>query len=382
MAGVRTEPVSSGKYRGWFIDQNGKQRYFTGTRNKKATLAKAKELEAQHRLARLKNESSMFHAEDSHTYSFAEIKDEYLAWGQTQGGRRHGPWGTTHARNRRMHLNWWQQALNLETLSNLEGMLPAVEKIRRNLQREGTSNKTLNNYTEALRAFCHWCIKRDYLSKDPLHHLERFDESAISLRRAMTEEEIHQLRKHAPYFRWLLYATALETGLRANELRSLTVRDLDVENNGLRLHKAWTKDRKDRFQPLSMELVEQLKEWVDTGEAKALYKKYYSRKTAKATISSTPLLYVPSHTARSLDLDLATAGIAKETEEGKIDFHALRTAFITLAIEAPGVNIKEVQTLARHSTPQITLNHYARTRPERLTKVVSNIGSRIRGDDT
>jgi len=42
----------------------------------------------------------------------------------------------------------------------------------------------------------------------------------------------------------------LYTGLRLNEIRSLTVTDLDVENPGLRLDGAWTKNRKFGFQPL------------------------------------------------------------------------------------------------------------------------------------
>lgn len=378
MAGVRKNKLPSGKYRGWYM-ANGKQRFFTGTKSKTTTKKMADTLEDQHRLAALGIDSLVLQAERRRNTSFADTKDEYLAWGQTQGGRNNGPWGATHARNRRSHLDWWQGILKLDTLADLEGSLSAVEGTLRALKKEGLSNKTLNNYAEALRAFCTWCLKRDLFDKDPLRHLQRLDESIGSLRRALQVEEINRLRAHAPYYRWIVYWTALETGLRANELRSLTVGDLDTKDCFLRLHKAWTKNRRDGFQPISSELAQQLLAWADSGEARALYLKHFSRKQTKTAIPSNRLLYVPTHTARSLDLDLAAAGIPKKTDEGKLDFHALRTAFITLAIEDKEANIKEVQTLARHSTPQITLNHYARVRPDHLTAVVGSIGARIRG---
>ena len=40
------------------------------------------------------------------------------------------------------------------------------------------------------------------------------------------------------------------------------------------------------------------------------------------------LLYVPTHPARTLDADLVRAGIPKEAVGGKLDFHAVRLAYI------------------------------------------------------
>ena len=68
---------------------------------------------------------------------------------------------------------------------------------------------------------------------------------------------------------------------------------------------------------------------------------------------------MPSHTARALDKDLKAAGIAKQSPGGKIDFHACRVAYINLVIES-GVTVKEAQELARHATPELTMNIYGR----------------------
>jgi len=76
-----------------------------------------------------------------------------------------------------------------------------------------------------------------------------------------------------------------------------------------------------------------------------------------------------------LDEDLA-AGISKKTKDGKLDFAALRNSYVTLAAEA-GANVKELQTLARHSTPALTMNVYAKTRNERLSELAEKIGENV-----
>ena len=90
--------------------------------------------------------------------------------------------------------------------------------------------------------------------------------------------------------------------------------------------------------------------------------------------------YAPRDCARSLDRDLKKAGILKHIPGvGKLDFHALRTAFATMVIEA-GATVKEAQTLLRHSTPQITLNTYPRTRDERLVRIAQRVGEIVLAD--
>ena len=91
-----------------------------------------------------------------------------------------------------------------------------------------------------------------------------------------------------------------------------------------------------------------------------------------------PLLYVPTHPARTLDADLTRAGIPKEAVGGKLDFHAVRLAYINLVLET-GATVKEAQTLARHATPQMTLGVYGRTREERLHEVVEQVAIVVQG---
>ena len=84
----------------------------------------------------------------------------------------------------------------------------------------------------------------------------------------------------------------------------------------------------------------------------------------------------PAHTARAIDADLKAAGIEKWTHEGKIDFHAIRVAYINFVFES-NASAKETQTLARHSTLDLTMNVYGRTRDERLAAVVESIAEKL-----
>ncbi|MFT5089709.1 MAG: site-specific recombinase XerC [Planctomycetota bacterium] len=108
-----------------------------------------------------------------------------------------------------------------------------------------TGGKTVSNYAEGLSAFCDWCVQRDDLEQGPLKGLAPFDTTPQTVRRAMAVDEINRLLVVGPTHRRFLYETAFLSGLRANELRNLTVDDLDVERCGLRLGAEWTKNKKD-----------------------------------------------------------------------------------------------------------------------------------------
>jgi hypothetical protein len=106
---------------------------------------------------------------------FADAKADYLAWGETQGGRGGRPWGGDHARKRRERLAWWGEQLRLDMVTDLHDSLPRVEAALRELHALGRAGKTIANYAEALAAFCDWALERSYLSADPLKKFKGFD---------------------------------------------------------------------------------------------------------------------------------------------------------------------------------------------------------------
>ena len=80
--------------------------------------------------------------------------------------------------------------------------------------------------------------------------------------------------------------------------------------------------------------------------------------------------------AGMLRKDLAAAGVpyCVQYPDGPryADFHALRHSFLT-ALAGSGVGVKELQELARHSTPNLTLGVYTHTRPEQLGAAVARL---------
>lgn len=318
----------------------------------------AQRFEDEHLQVRLGYRPASTKADKEKNRPLSELATEYLSWGRANGGRSGMPWGVVHARMRKSHLKWWELRLGLKTIGDLNGILPRVEAALRDLQAEGKSGKTLQNYAEALCALCNWAEHRGYLDDDPLKRLSAYNTRPRSSRRAMSPEEVQRLLHVASPGRRLLYEVALCTGLRAGELQSLKVSDLNPDFHGLNLHAEWTKNRKPGIQPIPHWLMDRL------------------RQKSKGKAPDAPLLYVPSHPARELDDDLMAAGISKLTPEGKVDFHSFRVVFITRVIEA-GATVKEAQTLARHSTADLTLNVYAKTSPQRLTDLAEKISENM-----
>src|SRR5262245_15551233 len=104
MAGVRTKPQSSGRYQAWYVATNGRSRFFVGTRSRSETFRMAQRLEDEHRQIRLGYRPAPQPSDRYQTRPVAEIVQEYLAWGQVQGGRRGYPWSPFHLRSRQRHL--------------------------------------------------------------------------------------------------------------------------------------------------------------------------------------------------------------------------------------------------------------------------------------
>ena len=325
-------PVPHDRFRFEYTDYQGRRRTASGSSSRAETAALANRVQAGQDEIRRGFRPAPRSSDKARTISITDVIGEYLAWGNSQGGRGGRPWSRGHSNMRKAHLAWWSERLNLDTLADLEGALSRVEAALRELSGAGRSGKTIENYRDAICAFCDWSVKRGYLDADPLKNLTAWDKTPQTRRRALTVPEIQRLLNTCrPHFR-PLYELAVLSGLRAGELRSLKVHNLNLKMNGLDLDPAWTKNRKAGFQPLPLDLVKRLAE------------------AAQGKAQTDPLLRVPAKTARRFNEDLQRAGIAKKGPGGVLDFHALRTTYVNMVLES-GAGVKEAMDLARHSTP-------------------------------
>jgi len=148
--------------------------------------------------------------------------------------------------------------------------------------------------------------------------------------------------------RALVWRIAAEVGLRVGEIQGLRVQDLDLDPSGatLTVRAAISKNRREARQPLRPEVARDLEPHT------------------AGKLPSAPLLPLPSDfkdkATRWLKVDLARADIPyRDASKRVADVHSLRSSFVTRLVRS-GANPKLVQTLARHSTPTLTLGVYAR----------------------
>jgi len=362
MPGILKQKTKDGRWRAWYkshrtgADGHRKTLKFTGNRSRRDTLA----LAHQHQLQEDRIVAGLAAGPETPQVwrGFVDTVQDYLAYGESQGGRGGRPWGRNHARNQRSRLAWWHEQIGFDTLEDLMNALRPVEIALVKLRDRGRASKTLRDYQETLQALCRWCVHRGYLPTDPLVRLRKFDMTPQVNRRPLAPQEIVRVLAVAPPERVLLYEVALFSGLRAGELAHLRGRHLDRDRCGLRLEPEWTKNRRPGFQPLPRFLLEKL--------------------AAVGATETTPLLQVPTHPVRTFDEDLRVAGIDKDSPDGVLVFHSWRATYGTL-LDFLGASAKETQELMRHATPMLTMQRYVQAQMGRRQKLVEEMAEVIRG---
>jgi integrase len=372
-------PVMHPKWRVTIRDHRGRRRMVTLGVNKAHSQRHADQLEQREREIRIGVRPPPEPENRRDNRPFDDVSDEYMVWGMMQGGRRGLPWDDEHARKKEKDLQFWREALGLATMDDAADCLPKVEAECKKMFEAGNSGKTVSNRVQNLRARFRWCCRRRYLKENPLLELGRFNSEPTYVRRAMTVEEFSRLLSGCAPHRRLLYEVAACSGLRANELRRLEPADLDRHNCALRVDRMIDKGRVARTQFIPAALMERLAAFVESGDAGNLYARIYRRQGQRPTARTppeAPLLYVPYNTATMLKRDLDAAGVAFETKEGRLDFHALRTAYVNFLLDV-GAAPKELQDLARHQTLEMTMNTYGRTRTARKRSLVEALGEML-----
>lgn len=354
MAGLAKQ-TSAGNWRAWYRAWDGRRQFFTGSRDRAATLREA-EFREQHAARVRRGELPRPEPAQVHrSMAYAAAVAEYLEGGAANGGLRRGPWGAGHLSERKRLLTWWGEALRLHRLADIENILPRVERaLREKAKADASAPKTLKNRAEALHAFCRWCHKRQYLAADPLAGMTSYAARPKTARRALTRSELDDFLEACLPAHRLVYTVAAFGGLRANEIRSLVASDVNSDLRGVHLHGEWTKNRMDGFQPLPDWLVHDLVEH------------------ARGKRPDARILLVAEDSGRMMAADMKRAGIRKWTPEGKVDFHALRTTYSTM-LDAAGATEKQTHALMRILTEGLAYAHYTKARPEDIRAVVDRL---------
>ena len=340
-----------------YVNAEGKRVEGIGWTDAKKTRNHALDVESEARAIRTGQKAAPPAWLQNRNKSISEVVAAYLEWGRASGGKGGRPWSKHNGKDKGTYLEWWTEQLGLRTLADID--LARVEKSLRALTERGLAPKSVYLRMEALRSMCHWAIKRGFLSEHPLRGMASMNVRPKDPHRPLTEEETAKLLRVSCVEHRIWYETALETGYRVGELRSLRVRDFDRFGPSLPLGADYTKNRKDARQPITRELAAKLEILVD-GKS-----------------SEEPLLGIPSsHGWKRIKADYVTAGIL-DSSEGRVTWHSLRKVYVNNLVRT-GADLKTVMELARHSAASMTLDVYASSKPAMLRAAVESAAAHIR----
>ena len=256
------------------------------------------------------------------------------------------------------------------------------------------SARTVQAHLTAIKGFTKWLAEHGKLPNDPLASIKRPDPKSARkrprrmlllmewewLRSVTLVEGVERLGMEAGE-RVLLYATAIQTGLRSGVLRSLTRGRLylDAAPPYVTCKAGSTKNRKDARQYIQEALAVELRDHV-------------SRKAPKAPVFDMPSKHDVAGMLRA-DLDAARREWRKAAErdpeerlrreqsdflvavnhDGQaLDFHGLRhTCGAWLAMS--GAHPKAVQAVMRHSTITLTMDTYGHLFPGQEAETVARL---------
>ena len=184
------------------------------------------------------------------------------------------------------------------------------------------------------------------------------------------------------YERFLLYATAIQTGLRAKELRQLTRGRmfLDVEPPYIACKAGTTKNGKTAKQYLESHLAGELRDYLSTrANGTRVFPMPHETSTARvlrADLAEARAAWLKEaeEDADELERREASDFLLPTNDEGEsFDFHSLRHtcgAWLALAGEHP----KVVQTIMRHSQITLTMDTYGHLFPGQAAEAVGQFG--------
>jgi len=233
-----------------------------------------------------------------------------------------------------------------------------ISWINRAVQQQ-VAPKTIRNMIGAVGSFCAWAVKRSRMYANPIAGVElpRVDGDVRRQRRALTLEEIDRLLDVAGPRR-MIYWTALTTGLRRSELKSLQWGDVRIGNVPapyIQLRAIATKSRRADSIPLRADVADALvaarpTDWRSTDR---VFKAIPGIDTFKR--------------------DLQRADIPFIDDAGRrVDLHALRHSYCS-HLAAAGVNPREAMGLMRHTDMRLTAQVYTDDRLLPLRSAVERL---------
>ena len=235
--------------------------------------------------------------------------------------------------------------------ANLEAL--SVETLRDFLihqRQQGNSPRTILNFIRALRAFCTFLVKRNYLPNNPFDEIEK-PKISRRLPEFLDEEEARQLLracmdmkrfyKSQRYRDVAIIAMFLFTGIRKKELLNLKLQDFNQERGYIKV----SAKNKERLIPLNETVIEFVKDYLKVRPERTVDNLFVST-NRRGSALTTQGLYDMFRDLRK-----------KVKIHKKICPQILRHTFCTLMLRN-GVNLRDIQLLVGHADISTTARFY------------------------
>jgi len=249
---------------------------------------------------------------------------------------------------------------------------------------EGISAQTFNFYLQTMKQFCKWMVQDQRASESPLEHLKGLNVHTDRRhdRRTLEPDEVRRLLEATVaamvrfgmtgYERYLLYRFATETGLRANEIRNLTVGSFDFKKLHVTVNAGYSKRRREDVQYLKPDtallLQEFFKDKMPNVKAFGGNYKQLTKRTSdmiRADLAETE--------KRDSEEKVIKEAIPYIDDSGRYaDFHSLRHTTGSL-LATSGVHPKVAQSIMRHSDINLTMSRYTHILTGQESEAVSKL---------
>ena len=232
-----------------------------------------------------------------------------------------------------------------------------LQELVADLQADGLSGKSINNFLVPVRKMFSDAVKWGYLAVNPALGVERAKVSHQEMA-ALSPEQLRRLLAAVEPDHWLFFSTAVFTGLRRGELLALRWGDVDLEAAQLHVRRSvWRgkfqgpKTRRAvRTVDLAPALVEALREAKPLGPA---------HEVGQRLMFSGP-------NGKPLDPDNLVKRqflpALERAELPRVRFHDLRHSYASLLIAA-GAHPKYIQHQLGHASITTTLDRYGHLLP-------------------
>ena len=267
----------------------------------------------------------------------------------------------------------------------------AVNRYAGGLREAGQAARTIQAHLTAAKSFARWLANNQKLPRDPLASVTKPDPKGDRRleRRMLLPDEWPWLKaatRNGPVrsdtggpARAILYALAIQSGLRLNELRSLTRQRLflDEADPFVTCKAAQTKNAKDARQFIRPDLADELRLHVAaTAPQAAIFT--IGRRSVPADMLRQDLqaarrdwLEAAKHDPDEYQRREQSDFLLVTNHDGEcLDFHSLRHtcgAWLALA----GANAKAIQRVMRHSSIELTMGRYGHELPEAEAETVA-----------